>query len=410
MLIWKLCNLMGNTLVGGVLEDRQPGGFVEIVQHDLGRATVPLHAEDPARFLAEPLSTVLKVSMDDYPLFTGLVMKPRFDSEQDVVEVNAVSHGAARLQNLVIGARADGAAIPNSVTGNPWRIEATTPSAMLYYLMQYFQPTATELAAGVIPTGIYIELIALGPSINRDFPPGTVGWSILQDLTTTDDPIEWELAAVDGTSGYLSDLRMFYPRQGVDLSETVEFHCEWGRNNAIKMTYEPDGGQVVNRSVQVGQAIEGEPQKFARGDQPESQLAYGQYMQYEGRTDVKESSILAQYAQGAVSTLGWYQDFFTVVIPTDDGSGFKRDAITGAWTKLPRSFGKPYRFGPGPNHDFWIGDTIGAIDKKNINAALTGRVHSGRITEVDNAGNLQTEIQATPTISEVGVTVNTESD
>jgi hypothetical protein len=407
MLDWFLCDLQGVPLQNGVLYNRRPGGRIEVAQHEIWKASVPLDIDDPAALLAYPLYTVLKVLMDDYPLFTGIIMKPRLDVEQGTVELNAVS-SAYRLQYLFTGMRADGAALPNAVTGTNWRWTETS-SAMLYYLLQHVNPTLTEQAGGMPGHGINASLQGQGPVRTRDYVPGTQAWAIFQEQTTVDDPIEWEITPDNVQTGVLATLRTFYPRQGLDKTDFVIFNAGWGLHNAVNLIYEPDGGPVINRSMQVGQTIEGEPSRFARADQPESQHGFGQYMDYQGRPDLKDQPQLAEFAQGAVSTQGWPQDFFTVVIPTEDGSAFTRDATTGSWTKKDRQFGKPFIFGPGANHDFWIGDTIAASGKSpgGFGIELSGRVHSGIITEVDSAGNTQADVQATPTVSEAGVTLAT---
>lgn len=405
MLTWKLCNLLGQQLTGGRLDYRLPGGRVNVGCNVKQSASVTLSTEDPAAPLVYPLYTVLKVLLDDVPLFTGICLKPRFNLQAKAVQINAVDQ-VHRLEHLFVGQRADGAGLPGAVSWNPWRWEAKWPTYMIYHLLAHVRPTAAEISAGVQGHGIIMDYTEQGSTRNRDFTPGAQIWRSMMDFTESDDAVDLHMQALDETNGNLNKLVAYYPRMGTDKSASVIFHAGHGRHNATDFTWEPDGGVVVNRATITGQTVEGDPQRAARADQPESQEAFGQYGSFESKPDTLDQSVLNEFAQGAVSTLGWPQDFFSFIPAQDDGSGYSRDAITGVWTKLPGQYGKPPRFGPGPNHDYWLGDTIGCIarDKPGLNVKLAGRVSDGTFTELED-GSLAVEIAATPVVSEVGVTV-----
>jgi hypothetical protein len=406
MLTWKLCDLNGTPY--NVLNDRLPGGTVDVTLNDLWTAQVSLSNEDPAVANAYPLYSVLKVLLEDVPLFTGTVIKRR-SQLSGVTQLNAVSQGL-RLQRLFTGQRADGGGINGAVSWNPWRLEGLGIASHIEYLLMHVQPTAAEVSSGVEGTGIVWGNAngGLGPVVIREYPPGTQIWRVYTDFTGLADGIDFQLTPLDLTNGQLNRLDTFRPRQGADRSSSIVFHAGWGQENASDFTWDPDGGPVINRSTFVGQVIEGEPQKFARADQPESQKAFGQYGDFQGRTDLQLSSQLAEFAQGAVSLAGWPIDYFTIVPALDDGSGYVRDSQTGAWTKLPRTFQVPPSFGPGPNHDYWLGDTIRAIakDPPGLDENLTGRVLAARLTE-HASGAVIPEVTCAPTISAVGVTTVT---
>lgn len=403
MLTWKLCALSGVQFDGGLLNDRLPGGKVNVAMGERQTASVSLSLEDPAAALVYPLYTVLKVLQDDTPVFTGLCLKPRFNIQAKAVQINAVDL-SWRWEHLFVGQRSDGAGLPNAVSWNPWRWEARQPSSMLDWLAQHFEPTSAEAAAGVPTHGVYVEDQGIGTSRNRDVPPGTQGKKFLDDLSEGDSSmgIEYWFAPLDNTNYYHNHLQIFAPRMGSDKSGVVIFHAGWGQHNTTDFSWEPDGGPVVNRSTVTGQVIEGDPQKAARADQPEAQRGFGIYGDFQARADVLDQSVLNEYAQGQVSTAGWPQDFFSFIPAQMDRTGYVRNYLTGQWERQERQYGVPPSFGP--DKDFWLGDTIRCIAKHGaIQENLTGRVTDGTITELDDGATVY-EIACTPTISEVGVT------
>lgn len=276
--------------------------------------------------------------------------------------------------------------------------------------MEHLAPTAAEAAAGVPDHGIVRGTLDSGGAVRtRDFDIGTQIWAAYLDMAGVIEGVDFQLTPLDRDDGVLEQLDTFYPMQGEDKTNEVIFHYGWGQETATDFNYEPDGGPVINRALYLGQVFEGEPQRTALADQPESQLAFGIFSKTEGRPDIVEGSILAEIAQGDMAALGWPQDFFNFVPSLADGSGWTR--VEGVPTRLPSKFGVGPEFGPSPTkHQFWLGDTIAVIarDQPALDDTFAGRVTDASFTEVDETGTVMPEIKCTPVISQTGITVSVD--
>ena len=405
MLSAKLCTLSGEFLAS--LDNRLPGMQVKVGIMNTKTASVSLSFDDEAAAQAYPLFTTLKVALDDWPLFSGVVLKPKFDLAVRRVAIPAIDV-SFRAATRFIGDRSDGAGLNGHVAGNPYRWEGVDQSQMMWRFIQYMQRTAAEATLGIPDHGIGLGNLA-GPTQFRDreYEYGKQILEAMNQLAGVINGVEYDFRAVDQEDGILALLDTFHPRMGFDKTDSVIFEAGWGAENCSDFSWEPSGDGVINRAVQIGQAQEGEPSPVRRADQIESQLGIGIYSQVTGRSDISEPNTLAEHAQGVASTYGWPIDYFDLIPATQDGSGWEKTGVNQYERIVGKKFGIPPRFGPGPHHDCWIGDTIRAIarDKPALDVDLTGRITDATITEADAEGNVAYELTCAPTISATGVVV-----
>jgi hypothetical protein len=407
VLSWHLCDLAGNELAA--LDDRLPGGAVEIGVNKPRTASVPLSLEDPAILSAYPLYTSLKVFLDGAPLFRGPLLRPRIESTGWTIRAVDPS---IRPQRFHIGQRSDDAGLDGALVDNPWRWEGVDQRSMMDRLIRYCDPTVLETNQGVPPVGIRTGSSfwlpgSSGKARDREYEPGKQLWEALMELSEVLEGNDFELRPIDTTDGQMVEL--WIGPLGTDRSQEIVFEYGALGANASDFALELAGDGVVTRSTWTGQAIEGGDQPAVTAYQPEAERAFGIFGDFQGRPDIVESDTLREHAQGVVSTYGWPIDYFEVTPALDDGSGYRRNQ-QGILTKLPDRFAVPPRFGPGPQHDYWIGDTLGAwAQLGRLIVETSGRLTDARLTEADDAGNYVTELTLAPAVSEAGITFDTSA-
>jgi hypothetical protein len=242
---------------------------------------------------------------------------------------------------------------------------------------------------------------------DRAYEAGKEVWGAIADFRGIIGGLEAQLQAVSDdlaslSTGWRLDL---YERFGQDKSSSVEFIFGYADSNCMDSTYEPAGEEATNRSVFSGQAADGFPARTFASNQLDSQQAYGIYSDWTGRTDISDSTTLAEHARGQVSLAAFPLREFELELPME---GEQHGYIT-------RSDGTQQRVGdllvpprchPTDPNGYWVGDTVAHHFRAlpALNETLTARVLKLVIREVDDAGNIQVKPTCAPTLTATAVT------
>lgn len=415
MLTWALCDLNGRVIE--MVDERQPGGQVTVTLNGPRRGSLSLSFDDPAARHVGPLLRVVKVWLDGEPLCNGHVTKPRY-SVRDRQIVIPFQDPSRKLERAQINNRGDTdfespSTLFPAMTSDPdysgtaTNIGPQDQSEILVRLMEHAYPTPAEIALGVPGHGIIRG--TLPPSITRDrvYEDGAQVWQMMANLCAVREGVDMQLTPIDRMDGVLCQLDTFYPFQGGDLTGQVVFEIGHGLDNAADLVWEPAGDEVVNRWTTMGESEEGDPPNLWQANQAESQLLFGIYAHWEGREDVVFTTTLEQIATEQCAARAFPENVFQVTPAMSDGTGRARDTDPSSQTfgtiqRMDGRFAVPPRFGPGPQHDYWLGDFIAvkAVDRPVVELEETGRVYEAVLTE-DADGAVLTEIKVTPSTIDV---------
>lgn len=363
-------------------------------------AKLAVSIEDEGAQLVEPLSTLLKVYLDDAPepIFAGTVLKPRYLGDR-TVEIAAVGPHY-RLEHLFTGQRdADG---PD--TGVPFpRQDQIDQAEIIFRLMEHGLPSAAETNAGIPGHAIVRGLRPLLPKPrNREYESGKALWGLIEDFENIFGGVDLQLQPVaDSLASITRQWRLdVYDQLGEDKSERILFEYGFASDNCLDFTVDDAGEETINRETAVGQSIDGQPARTFTSNQLESQIGVGIYADTQGRSDVSDIATLAEHARGLVSLSAFPPGYFE-----------PKPAIEGATYGYGASgridvVGIPPRCHPTDPDGYWLGDTVGAYYSPipALYRHLTGRVTKLVLREVDSAGNVQVDPTCAPTATVAGVT------
>lgn len=377
MLTWALHALAGPR-IGPLRETTAAQVTIPLNQRRHAQVTIP--TDDPmAPHAMRPLAVVLRAWWFKRPIFAGPITIPRFSQDGETIQLNATDPGF-RLATLSVNQRSDGALLAYQA--------AVDQSEILARLIDHVRPTAAEIALGVPDIPIIRASLPATKNRDRGYEPGKNIWDAIVELSEVQEGVDFELEPLaPRADGYLCALNT-YPRQGADQTNQVKFTAGFAWEDST-ITWEPAGDGVVNRSTWQGQSEEGQPPPTYTSNQPESQVSYGIYGAYEGAADISVTNTLAEHAQGQVGAAAFPVDFFDIV-PAVEGRGYEIDPVT----RLPmlvegRQFGTPPAFGPGPDFDYFVGDTIACHARipPAIDGVFTGRVTDAVLSEAPETGD-----------------------
>lgn len=395
---FELCDLEQNVLTR--LDNRREGGRVELGLNSNRRATVPLSLGDPARKLATSMDTVLRVTLRDddsnfsLGLITGRVTIPEQSGSADSegLVLNA-SDQLFDLDDALIGATVGG--------GNPLVLGSTST-----LVARWISGTEQSQIMWMLIDESDVETVMLGDlegSVNRDrtYPAGKSVGEALVEMTGVIFGPDFELVPVVRSDGILSRFDTHYPRQGTDLSGSIEFVYGKAPFTAQAFGYSP-GGSLTNRVVAVGAPIQGAVEGDTLLVQPgyiaehlDSIGRYGVFERYLPLEDVSNTSTLQAHAIATVAAGAIPVPYFSF------SSGFEPVGIE-VGEGVPPAFGR----------DYWIGDTIGVVARTpdwaegDEDLELTGRITDATIIEHDS-GQLSVQVSCSPEVSSSDVTGET---
>lgn len=395
---FELCDRNQNVLTR--LDNRRPGGRVEIGLDAARRGFCPLSLEDPAYEAAAAVETLLRITLkgpDDFsrPLLIARVLIPEQGSAEgsEALGLNAVD-SFFQLER----------AMARKVSGSTW--EAVTFSAVDQSQIMWALIDAAEdhgIIEGDLPA-----------SVNRDrtyLPGKEVGAAVLEMSEVIGGPdFELEPVAGEGTDT-LARFNTYHPRQGSDKSADVVFVHGAYPYTAETFSHAPGGDGICNRVLVIGAPLndEGEEESpFATfpsyvAEHSASIAQYGVFEQVIQLEDVVEGATLKAHAEAFIAANAVpipYFDFVAAPEQTDDEEG----------EGVPPIFGI----------DYWVGDTIachaylGAVENEAgepVDAdgntveplELTGRVTDAVVTELES-GQIAVKVSCAPEVSSTGIT------
>lgn len=378
---FELCDRNQNVLTR--LDNRRPGGKVELGLNAMRSATCPLSLEDPARELAAAVETILRVTLKsdagDLPLFIGRVVIPEQGSgpEGEQILLSALDP-MFQLEK----------ALARKVTGSVWEamtFAATDQSQIMWSLIN--AATTHGVAKGSLPA-----------SVNRDrtYIPGKYIGEALREMTEVINGPDFELEPTVATDGTLATFNTFYPKLGSDLSADVVFVHGAAPYTASGFSYAPGGDGIINRVVVVGAPLsnEGEGSPFVSFPSYVAQHAasiaeFGVFEQIVQLEDVVQGSTLKAHAEAVIASNAYpipYFDFTSMPEQVDGETG----------EGVPPVFGQ----------DYWLGDTVGCeayLGGDDEPLKLTGRITDATVTELES-GQVAVKVSCTPEVSAAGIT------
>lgn len=378
----ELCDLQQNVLTR--LDNRKPGTNVDIGLNAARRGEVVLSLDDPAVELAKSLTTVLRITLkgpEEFtrPLLVGRVIIPErtLSTVAQTIALKAgdpLFHMERKLIRSEVGA-----------VWNPRVFAATYQELIMWGLISPF--TDHGIAKGT-----------LTESVKRDrtyAPSKEVGPALIEMSEVIGGP-DFELEPVIADDGTLVLFNTYHPRQGSDLSDTVQFVCGRSPETAVSLTHSPGGEETCNRFLAIGapRDQEGElpyamhPAYLAEhlGSIEDLEGAFERREQFD---DITETATLKAHAEAAVASSAYPIDFFDFTAAPERYEDETGDGV-------PPVFGI----------DYWIGDTIGALDYsegEDEPLELTGRLTDAKITERES-GQIDVKANCSPEVSSAGVT------
>jgi len=399
---FELCDRKQNVLTR--LDNRRPGGWVEMGVNSARRAFVPLSLEDPALELAKAVKTVLRVTMyepaivvEGKPwskvLFVGRVVIPERvrTEEEEQLGINAVDP-FLQLERALLRSEGVGLWTWLQFTG-------VDQSTIMWELISKWSAGLTH--------GIALGSIPASKSRNRTYVPGKDVASALVEMSEVIEGPDFELEPVAATDGTLCKFNTFSPRQGSDKSATVKFVIgaedpavgERNGSTAGGFVYAPGGDGIVNRVVVIGAPLNDETEEANpiatfpayvaehKGSIEENGV-WEQVVQLE---DVTQVATMQTHAEALVAGSAYPVPYFDFTAAQEAGEGEK-----------PGDEGVPPRFGI----DYWIGDTIAVEDwdpGADESLTVTGRITDAKVAELES-GAVQVKSSCSPALTAAGVT------
>jgi hypothetical protein len=390
---WELCDL--NQTVLTRLDNRRAGAKIEIGLNSYRRASCPISLEDPARRLAESMSTVLRVTLRGPDNFSRVLAIARVTipeqsgSTETEGETIFATDPLAECDAALIGRR-----IPLAYVYVPGSTVVVMPK-------WFYETEQSEIMWSVIEDSA-VETVVQGSLEgavlrNRTYPTGKSVGEVLFQMSEVIGGPDFEFEPVVRNDGVLCQFNTFHPRQGEDRSGEVIFAYGKPPFTATEFNYAPGG--IVNRATVVGapiqDAFEGDsllmhPAYIAvNGD---SMAEFGTFEEYVALEDVAEITTLESHAKAIVAAGAYPTPFFTFASALEQVG----DELG---TGVPPAFGR----------DYWIGDTVALSVRTpdwtegDDDLELTGRITDAEITELDS-GQLAVQLTCSPEISDADVT------
>jgi hypothetical protein len=400
---FELCDRNQNVLTR--LDNRRPGGWVEVGLNAPRRGFCPLSLEDSAYQLATAVETLLRVTLKgpeefSLPLLIARIIIPEQGSNEDEEQLglNAVDPFFQLERSLIRNAV--------GAVWNPVVLAAIDQSQIMWSLVSGVAANDHGIVEGSLPVSV---------DRDRTYVPGKEVGAALVEMSEVIGGPDFELEPVAGEgTDTLARLNTFHPRQGSDKSADVVFVHGAAPYTASNFIHAPGGDGIVNRVVVVGAPLneEGEEENPLAtfpsyvAEHAASIAKYGVFEKVVQLEDVTEVATLRAHAEGIIAANAYPIPFFDFTAAPEQAE----DEVLG-------SDGVPPRFGI----DYWVGDMIachaylGAVDVdgagESINVEgnpveplkLTGRITDAVVTELES-GQVVVKLSCSPEVKSEGIT------
>lgn len=216
-LTWELLDPKGSRLAE--LKQRHPGAEVAIALNGKRTAQITLSLEDPAAELIRPFDRFLRVYLQNFLLFAGPIVVPRFD-------LSTAAGSAVAGEGVEVSAVDPSIRLAQSFTKDFARQTQIDQAEIMRRLMEHADRNATPPASQGLPPGdIPHHGIVRGgwtgpfTSILRDrsYPDGKQIWEALVEMSDVIGGPDFALTPVDAHGpGIWAQLDTHYPQQGTD--------------------------------------------------------------------------------------------------------------------------------------------------------------------------------------------------
>lgn len=382
-LTWELCDLEQTVLA--TLDDRMAGATVDIGRHTARLASIDLAGSDPAFDLVSTGDTVLRCTVDGWtdPLFVGRVNTREIsaDGEDAAVTVSAADP-LNHLAQKIIRVYETAGATPDAYIWETYGA-SVQPATLISDLISDHAADA-GIAIGTTPGG--------ATALTMSFPLGMSVLDAILSITGLDDAVEFELTPTEAVDGTLVTFNAYYPRQGSDLTATVEIQIGVDANdNATEFSYAESQVDIINRHIAisdvVGTGLAGStefPLRLVRiASHAASITQYGAFESVSSLSGVTDTTVLTNYAKAIVAANAYPTTDFSAVLDPTSSLDFS------------------------PDGDFWVGDTISltaALPEETL--SLEGRVAAATFTEQEN-GEVEVALAFEPEADVAGVSGTT---
>lgn len=370
---------------------------VEIPINDQRTASVKVPMTDPVCQHIRPYSTLLHVvyvtPTSSWLVFWGIVVQPEWNSEEDMVTINAVDM-SLRLQHHYVR-RGDRALNPSNdtVLPNPWNPERNIPFSFstghipltwqgMDMLIEAAQNIDTQIARGVPPLGIVAgsigsDFVTPGTGETMEVQRGDEVWEQMIAMISNYGTFDFELEPRDDLGFGIYAAINYYANQGETDEKRVVFNDGFGLDNCL-VSYKPGGNLITH--AQVLSAGNERRESYAS---LESSLDYGVYVYWDS-TDEPKNKVgrLRKKARALVNAYSGPPDNFTVAI--------NRDA--------------PMYY----LDNFAVGDRfLTKVRRGQLVKDLIGDVRRVTLEQIDDAGNVAVAIDSVVHIDSPDVTEET---
>lgn len=382
-----LWDARGGTVTAGLNADRSAS------------VTIPLDSDAAAHALA--VERELHAELNGVPIFHGPIIQPRAAGENgnDTISISAAGPSAqlARQFKFVFEGEGGEALVLIGLSG------LFADNWIMHLLLAHADG---RYASGGVPGhridyGVTADHTG-GPNRTISLLDGANIWDSILALANTDGGSDFDFEPL--LSGDHSHILRTYPSgMGTDRSDTVRFDYGWGKKNALGFAHAPAGDLLVTRAFAIGPDPEAEARHPLVADvvHTDDLERFGAWTTTISRQNLTTHAALGPVAKGEVAAKHEPVSLleFTTAPPQDQLATFNANRE-----------GKPQvgaGFLCGPEEaggDFWLGDTISFVAKKNrYSLDFEGRVTAVTIAQ-DDMGLVTAGVTCAPEPAATGLT------
>lgn len=365
MLAWQITDRNQGALA--TLTDRRLGR-INIARNGGREASVAVALDDAVTLKVLPLRSLLKVTLNGALIFCGRITSPSFADQAGAGEGGASTTIAALdpLNHL-----------ERCFTKGLAAFTADDQSEIMAALIDHVADRDHGVTEGSLWTG--------GTDRDRTYFDGKQIAEALVQMSEVIGGPDFELEPIFATDGTIARLNTF-EEQG-DLRPAT-FEYGFGVHNVAGFSWEPSGEEVCNKFTAAGEPVNGVAPAYVAQSVGSQDTHGGTFERFEVVNDVSVIATLEAYAKEQVRRYAYPIDYFEITLPPQQASGdMEGEDFTGA------AYGQPPVCGP--NADYWIGDTITARIRRNIEVDVQGRVDELELTE-DDQGAVTVKLTCAP--------------
>lgn len=369
------------------ITSRDQAVLANLEQHRLGRVTVQrngarsasvtISMDDAAALRVFPLACLLRAYLDGRLVFCGRITTPTFADDAGAGEGGAtVTIEALDPWNHLERCFLSGPLVPLGDVEPPLTFAAVDQSTIMQALIDAVADRDHGIIEGSLWTG--------GTDRDRTYYGGKQIAEAIAQMSDVIGGPDFELEPIEATDGTICRFNTF---EAQGSPRPAIFDYGFGQHNVAGFRDAPSGESVCNRFAAVGAAIDGIAPAYVAQSATSQAHHGGTFERVEAIDDVSESGTLEDYAKEQVRVNAFALDYFDLTLPPQNDDAFEGVDFTGS------RYGQPPV--AGPVADYWIGDTILARIRRNVELDVQGRIESITLEE-NERGTVAATITCTP--------------